>query len=105
LFTLGGDGWLVCGETENPETGFAGSEVVLPEVACVVPVEMLAQARFAPLQEAAEDAYELAGKHVLDWVAACWQTAGGQAFPLEATVGFADDAERLDLRTGTWLNH
>jgi glutamate/tyrosine decarboxylase-like PLP-dependent enzyme len=105
LFTLGGDGWLVCGETENLETGFAGSEVVLPEVACVVPAEMLAQARFAPLQEAAEDAYELAGKHVLDWVAACWQSAGGQAFPLEATVGFADDAERLDLRTGTWLNH
>lgn len=104
LFTLGVDGWLVCADPEAAAVGYAGSEAVLPEVEQVVPEDVFTQGRFAALQEAAEDAYELAGKHVLDWVAACWQRAGGQTFPLAATLGFADDAERLDLRTGVWLS-
>lgn len=101
LFTLGADGWLVC--AVPPATEYAGSEILLPEVDTVIPKALLSQERFLVLQEASEDAYELAGKHVLDWVAACWREAKGQSFPLDATIGFADEEERFDLRTGAWL--
>ncbi|MEB3197521.1 MAG: aminotransferase class V-fold PLP-dependent enzyme [Candidatus Sericytochromatia bacterium] len=102
LYTLGADGWLVSAERPDEDAPFSGSEPLLPELAEVVPAEVLAQPRFLALKEALEDAHELAGKHLIDWFAGCWQEAGGAQFPLQATLGFADDEERLDLRSGEW---
>jgi glutamate/tyrosine decarboxylase-like PLP-dependent enzyme len=103
LFTLGADGWLVCHPPEGEDAPFSGSAPLLPDVAAIVPAEALAQPRFAALHEAVEDAYELAGKHMIDWVAACWQAAGDGPSPLRVTIGFADDEDRLDLTTGAWV--
>jgi hypothetical protein len=103
LFTLGPDGWLVCHPQAGEDAPWSGSEALLPEVGAIVPEEALTQPRFAVLHQAIEDAYELAGKHLIDWVAACWQAAGDGPLPLTVTIGFADDEERLDLATGAWV--
>jgi hypothetical protein len=40
---------------------------------------------------------------LVDWFAACWQSAGGRELPIPAFLGIRNDIEALDLRQMTWV--
>lgn len=48
------------------------------------------------------DPWDLATDELIEWFARHWQNAGGQRFPLAATISQHDAAEELNLMSNTW---
>ncbi|MGG1595528.1 hypothetical protein SAMN04489762_2892 [Terribacillus saccharophilus] len=58
---------------------------------------------FEAFRELQEDAVEKADEQVMiAWFADCYKRAGGDAFPLEASVGFHNDMKAYFLKQGAW---
>lgn len=87
----------------GPETGFSGTRALLPHASAVVPREAYMDERFAPLWNVEEDAQALAGKFLIDFVAECWEQAGGKVASMPTRLGFEGEEEALDLVSGEWV--
>ena len=48
------------------------------------------------------DAWSLATSEFIAWFHACWCKAGGEKFPLSATIGEHDSDKEFNLKTGVW---
>ena len=66
-------------------------------VDCIYPVEIEDQLQ---AESPGSDPWHLATMEFLDWFLSCWQKAGGQGFPLVATIAHHDSSSELNLITG-----
>lgn len=48
------------------------------------------------------DAWSLATSEFIAWFYECWRKAGGERFPLSATIGEHDSDKEFNLKTGVW---
>ena len=69
----------------------------LISIDCVYPVELEEQLE---AESPGSDPWHIATKELLEWFVSCWQKAGGQRFPLAATIAHHDSSSELNLITG-----